>query len=535
MQNLNAPVIAVVTLLTIYGAGCTGSEKSKEFVALDKAYQEGVITKDEYEMKKAAFESQAEALAALNKALEAGVLNKDEYDARKARLDAKTGTLAALEKALRAGVLTKDEYLAKKAALLAADLPAPGTSVPGMSTLATHPRATPVSTTVAATSNASPVSKPAVDAAPRLVASDTKGDASLQAHTYRMKMIKVMDEHGFERPMATVSMLLPTDWQSQGATTWNVKDNCNTIQTTLHASGPDGRGFDVFPTYNWIWADDPRPLQQIFAQKAQLGAHACDVIAPMGATDYLRKNLARVRPGAQLVAIEPAPKLMQLLQQQARQAEQSAAQYKLQQRVRPDVIRARLKYSLNGRPVEEWLIVATIITGTLGPSYNAATNQQTQAFTYSCVANMTAERTPEGQLDSSEKFFELINSTYRVSEEWQRRVSGQALAVQQIELKGVRDRSAIVAKNADDIANIQRQGYENRQKSEDHVFGQISENTRGVETYRNPASGETIELSNQYGHAWVNNRGEYLLSDQAGFDPSVTFKEDWKPLEHVKP
>jgi hypothetical protein len=56
---------------------------------------------------------------------------------------------------------------------------------------------------------------------------------------------------------------------------------------------------------------------------------------------------------------------------------------------------------------------------------------------------------------------------------------------------------------------------------------------RGVETYRNPATGETVELSNLYGNAWVNNRGEYLLSDQAGFDPSVTFKEDWKPLEHV--
>ncbi len=57
---------------------------------------------------------------------------------------------------------------------------------------------------------------------------------------------------------------------------------------------------------------------------------------------------------------------------------------------------------------------------------------------------------------------------------------------------------------------------------------------RGVETYPDPANGETVELSNQYGQAWVNNRGEYLLSDQPGFDPAVTFKEDWRPLERVK-
>lgn len=63
----------------------------------------------------------------------------------------------------------------------------------------------------------------------------------------------------------------------------------------------------------------------------------------------------------------------------------------------------------------------------------------------------------------------------------------------------------------------------------------MSQGTRGVETYRNPSTGETIDLSNQYGHAWVNNRGEYLLSDQEGLDRGVVLHEDWKALEHVKP
>src|SRR4029077_18861297 len=92
-----------------------------------------------------------------------------------------------------------------------------------------------------------------------------------------------------------------------------------------------------------------------------------------------------------------------------------------------------------------------------------------------------------------------------------------ASAMQQIELKGIRDRSAIVSKSADDIRNIQRQGWENKQKSEDHVFQQSSDATRDVETYRNPATGETVELSNQYGHAWVNDRGGDLLSARARF------------------
>lgn len=487
--------MAVVVLLSIFGAACTNSEGSREIAALEKAYQSGVLT-------------------------------KDEYAAKMARLASKLNTLVALDKALAAGVLTKEEYQTKKAALLASDPQVALAPVaPGSKTLEPAPAPAPPPVALREAKNSPPPSAPPTPPAP----------ASVQAHSYRMKMIKVVDQSGFERPLMSVSMLIPTDWESQGATTWNIKDRCNTIQTTVHATGPDGRGVDIFPAYNWTWADDPKFLQQTYAQSVQMGTHACDVIPPMGAADYLRRNIGKIRPNAQLVGFEPTPKLMQILQQQARQAEQSAAQYRLQQRVRPDVVRARVKYSLNGRPVEEWIIAATVITGTLGPSYNARTMQQVQAYSYSCVAYVTAERAPQGQLDASEKFFELVTSTYRVNPEWQNRVNGNAQAIQQIELKGVRDRSAIVTKNAEDIRNIQRQGYENQQKSQDHISRQFSENMRDVETYRNPTTGDTVELSNQYGHAWVNNRGEYLLSDQAGFDPSVTFKEDWKPLEHVKP
>ena len=348
-----------------------------------------------------------------------------------------------------------------------------------------------------------------------------------------MKLVKAVDQYGFERPMPSASMLIPTDWQSQGGTTWNIKDKCNGIQTNLRTSGPDGRGVEVFPAFNWVWADDPKPLQATAAQTARIGSRPCDVMPPMSAGDFLRRNLNRYRPNAKLAGLEPAPKLMDMLQQRARQNEQAGAQYNLKQSIRPDVIKGRVRYSLNGQAIEEWIIAATIVTGTLGPSYNARNMQMGQSYTYQCAAYVTGERAPEGQLDSSEKFFELVAGTYRPDPQWQAKVSAHALAMQQIHLKGVRDRAAIVSKNAEDIRNIQRQSYENTQQAEDHRSEQWAQTMRGVETYRNPSTGETVELSNLYGHAWVNNRGEYLLSDQGSLDPSVTFKEDWKPLEHV--
>jgi hypothetical protein len=349
-----------------------------------------------------------------------------------------------------------------------------------------------------------------------------------------MKMAKATDSQGFERPMTSAAMLVPVDWQSQGVTTWNIKDKCNTVQTTLSASGPDDRGVEVFPAFSWVWADNPQALQMTAAQTAQMGWRPCDVMQPMAAADYLRRNLAKLRPNAQLAGIEQAPKLMELLQQQARKNEQAAAQYRLHQRVRPDAVKGRVRYSLNGKAMEEWVIVATVTTGTLGQSYDTRAMQLRPSWSYNCAAYVIAERAPQGQLEASEKLFELIVTTYHADPAWQARVTQTAQNVQRTELKGVQDRSAIVAKNADDIANIRRQQFENQQRTQDRTAEGFSQMTRGVESYRNPDTGETVELSNLYGNAWVNNRGEYLLSDQPGFDPAVTFKQDWKPLEHVK-
>jgi hypothetical protein len=160
--------------------------------------------------------------------------------------------------------------------------------------------------------------------------------------------------------------------------------------------------------------------------------------------------------------------------------------------------------------------------------------QMRQAWSYQCSAHVVGERAPQGHLEGSEKFFETILSTFRVDPGWQARVTRNAQQMQQIELKGIRDRSAIVSKNAEDIRKIQQEGYENQQRTQEKSAFAFDQVIRGVETYRNPDTGETMELSNNYGHAWVNGQGEYLLSDSPNFDPNTVFKENWKQLEHVK-
>jgi hypothetical protein len=344
----------------------------------------------------------------------------------------------------------------------------------------------------------------------------------------------VLDQNGFDRPIPSSTLFVPSDWQFQGATQWDIKDSCNTYRTTVRTSGPDGRGIEILPSYSWVWADDPTPLRMAMQQKAQFGTKACDVTPPMSASDFLRRNLPRLRPNARLVNMEPLPDIMQLLQRQARQTEQMAAQYGLRQQVRPDVARARVRYSVNGQAVEEWLVATTTITGTLGPSMNIRTGQMTQAFSYNCSATLSTARAPEGQLDSSEKLFRMILGSFRVDQAWQNRVNGVASNIQAAEQKGIRDRVAIQTKTANDINEIRRQGFENQQRSQDRTFANLSDVNRGIEAFRNPTTGETFELSNLYGHAWVNDRNEVILSDQEGFDPNVALKGNWTTLQPVK-
>src|SRR5579884_2618250 len=156
-------------------------------------------------------------MAALDKAYKAGVLSPDEYAAKKAALQREGKAIAALDKALAAGVLTKDEYLAKKSALLQpngallSSTSSPAESAPALVESAPSIEKEGTAAKPAATGNPQP-SSPAPQA------------ASSDGHTYHMKMVKIMDNQGFERPMVSATLLIPTDWEAQGATTWNIKD-----------------------------------------------------------------------------------------------------------------------------------------------------------------------------------------------------------------------------------------------------------------------------------------------------------------------
>jgi hypothetical protein len=359
---------------------------------------------------------------------------------------------------------------------------------------------------------------------------------------YRMKKVSIRDDHGFEKPMTALSMLIPSDWRIQGGAQYAARIGCHpdVVQLAFRASSPDGRlAIEMFPGQHWQWAGDAGMVRMMQAQNQQMGrygAQPCDLMPVMTAAEYLRRNvIPRVRPSARVTGSDPLPEFSRQVEERARQLQSMSAGQGMRVRVTGDAARLRVAYQADGQNVEEWLIAVTYAIAMPGPGFNTAAGRLGQTLYYTCEASaLFGLRAPAGQLPSLEKFFLMTLSTAHLDPQWQARVAQTIANLQASDSRGVQQRSAIIAQSGRDVSNMINQGYASRSRMQDSAAAGFDQYIRGVETYRNPSTGETVELSSQYGHAWANGN-EYILTDSASFNPNIALRSgNWTEMEAVR-
>ncbi len=373
------------------------------------------------------------------------------------------------------------------------------------------------------------------------------GTGSRQAtagNAWRVRRASVVDEHGFERPVRALSLFLPVDWRLQSGIEYARAAGCpaNLVHLAFRASSPDGSlGLEMLPGSVWQWAADPEAVQMMRMNNAQMsryGLQGCPVMPAMTAAEYLRRvAIPQARPGARLDAVEPMPELAAQVQLKAHQQEQLAGTMGMRVRFQADVARARIDYIRDGRAAEEWITAVVFTAAMPGPSLNPRTKGMGQTMYYSCEASyLFAARAPAGELQGHERFFLMLISSVQLDAEWQARITQAAAQMNAENGAAAAQRSAIIADAGRQIGEMTARGYAQRSRMEDSSAKQFDQYIRGVQTYRNPATGETVELSNEYGRAWANGRNEYILSDSATFNPNVALHSgSWTELEPVKP
>jgi hypothetical protein len=357
----------------------------------------------------------------------------------------------------------------------------------------------------------------------------------------RLKRVEIVDRHGFEKPMTAMSMLVPVGWSFDGQIHYAQKigDPADLVRLTFRTASPDGRlAIEMFPGWSWAWADDPvmrQAMQNQAAMRAQMGGARAELGPPMSARDFLtRVAVPRLRPGAKVLGLEPIPDVDAGLQEQVKQAQALAASAGAQMRLRADHARARLELPARKPPGEEWLTAVVFTRATAMPTLHPG-GQMGQSAVYQCSAeSLFGMRAPPGELSANEKLYRTVLSTVRVDPTWQARVSQVQASMAASNVQSAADRSKIIAKSGEDTSRIIREGYENRQRSQDRTAERWSDAMRGVQNFRNPTTGEDVKLSNEYAHAWVSGNGEYVMSDSSSFKPGQVLQGSWTELQPVR-
>ena len=384
-----------------------------------------------------------------------------------------------------------------------------------------------------------PVSQPAIAKVQPAESAPPAGHVNY----YLMRKVAIVDQHGFEQPMQALTLLVPADWQFQGSVQYNANTACHPdiVHLSFRATSPDGRfALEMFPDHHWMWSGDPemvRMLQMSNQQTSRYGRKSCDLMVPMNATQYLERYVVPgVRRGASVVGVEPMPEMAQQLQQQARDEEATAARQAIRGQIRADFSRVRVNYNTGGQEVEEWLAAETVVAGMMGPSFNIRTGLMGQAVYYDCGGYLvTAMRAPRGQLQPMEKFFLMMLSTIRLDPAWENRVTNVIAQMNADDSRAAMQRSTIATQYGQDTSRMINEGYQSRSKMQDSAFRKWDQAIRGVQTFRNPNTGDTVELSNEYGHAWAGGGNQYILSDREGFNPNATVGGNWTRLEPLNP
>ncbi len=185
--------------------------------------------------------------------------------------------------------------------------------------------------------------------------------------------------------------------------------------------------------------------------------------------------------------------------------------------------RVRLEYDEGGTPMAEDVYVTMVVSrSALIPNYVMWSLEHQYAF-----------RAERDKLDALEPLLQAMVASVRMDLAWYAGYVQVVQLQQKGQMQAIRDAGELsrrISRNNDEMLASMRSSWEERQRSQDRMSQSFSEAIRGVETYEHPFESRPVELPSGYNDAWVNVRGEYVLSNTAGYDPNVGDTVEWRRL-----
>ena len=368
----------------------------------------------------------------------------------------------------------------------------------------------------------------------KLAATSVAGGTD-NGHVWRLRKLTFLDATASQPNLTAGTLLAPPDWTVHAAGNYVMDCVFSPPRLTIFAASSDGTvGLNIYPGMVAAWSDNPR-IAQMYREGDPYFAKSkkCVVKPPRPIAENLQEilRLLNMQPKGDAQAV---PELSDELRTNVQQENQRLAQQPGSGSVTAEAGRIRFSGTQNGAPVEGWLI---LINATR--SVNLPNGQGTVQFLDAPLI-CTLYAAP-GKLDPNEKMLEAMLGTVQLDPAWLRYAEQDSLQVQQImqqayqkvanihnqmmqdNLRTQRNIAAIRQGTADHARQVYSNVASNRAAALDHSAQQFSLYMGDQAVYKNPSTGERVQMSSGYGHAWASTTGnssDYVLTDSASYDPN---------------
>lgn len=317
--------------------------------------------------------------------------------------------------------------------------------------------------------------------------------------------------------------LMPADWKFEGGISWALDLPAMPATAAFRVYNPNGaEAFEAFANRCYFWTDNQMTLSLNPPGSRYFGM---EVRPPATAVDALRQILLPPARGNrrnfQILSAEPLPELAQATGA-GKMGEGYVQSF-------ADGARIRATYEQDGVLMEEEFY--GVVEGAFFPiqsMYGTSTN----IIWY--MDYLFSFRAPKGELEKHAKAFQTITSSFRLNPQWYAKYSNMVeyLARQQIQrIHNLGELSRTLSQMSDQMRAENLAQFEARGKAFDQGAQKFSDYMLNIDRYYDPFEEREVELPSGYNHAWVNNLGEYILTDDPNFNPNVGSNLHWEDME----
>ena len=318
-------------------------------------------------------------------------------------------------------------------------------------------------------------------------------------------------------------MLVPAEWKYRGGIQWNFNSPTMPAVASLKVTSPSGtEELELFANSVFFWAERGAPRQTHPIGSMYFGR---EVLPTMDAAAYVQKVLIpRTRRSVynlRVIKVTPTPSLVRMYK--ARCIPFASA----------DGVKVKIEYQMGGSRLIEEEIYTLVYYWNIPVKVWGATSY----FTYWGTDFQFSFKVPKGKMGVHAKIFKTMVKSFKPNLKWYNRYQQLVTMLIQRQVKSIRSIGELgryIANTGSQIRDGNLKSWEGRQAIKDRLVKDFCHNIRGVDEYHDPVKGGPVELPAGYNNAWVNNLGEYIVSDSPSYNPNIGSNLHWQPMKRTR-